>query len=210
MKKVSKILAILTFCFSVISLYIVLFHRPSDIVDYEHQILLCVFAGLMAFLPSLISKFFKIEIHPFLKIYLFIYITFGSLFGNVFNLYYIIPFWDKLLHFFSGIFLMCTAFIFINIYTEKGYISLNKTFTITAALFFTLSVGAVWEFFEYIADLILDTNMQRYVLKDKTPLIGQAALHDTMQDMLWAAVGAIVTSIGYIFVEKRQVTTVEG
>ncbi len=204
MKKVSKALAIFTFCFAVTSLFLVIFHRISDIVDYQHQILLCAVSALLAVFPSLISRIFKITIHPFLRVYLYVYIVLGTLLGNIYNLYYILPFWDKLLHLFSGALLMCTAFMFIDIYTEKGYIQLNKTATILVALFFTLSVGVVWEFFEYAADLLLDANMQRYMLKDKTPLVGQAVLHDTMQDMLWAALGAVISCIGYAFIERRE------
>jgi len=117
------------------------------------------------------------------------------LLGNVYDLYYRLPLWDKLLHFFSGVLFMVSGIILIKNFTEKGYLRLNGAFTIIVALLFTVAMGTLWEFVEYGIDCWLNVNMQRYMLPGGTPLQGQQALHDSMLDMLGAFFGAVITSI---------------
>ena len=47
--------------------------------------------------------------------------------------------------------------------------------------------------------------MQKYMLKDGTPLIGREALNDTMEDIIVDAISALVmTIVGYIYVKKKK------
>jgi hypothetical protein len=167
-------------------------HSP---VEYKYVLLLCAVAALFALLPPIVSKVFKWQMPYFLRIFLYVYIICGIILGNVYDFYYRIRLWDKLLHFFSGILLMVSSIILINIFTEKGYIRLNRAFTVVVALLFTMAIGSIWEFIEYGIDCWLDVNMQRYMLPDGTLLRGQDAVHDSMLDMIAAFAGALITSI---------------
>jgi len=54
-------------------------------------------------------------------------------------------------------------------------------------------------------DLFLDSNMQTYALENGTPLIGQAALVDTMKDLIVDALGAFsISVIGYISLKHEK------
>lgn len=53
--------------------------------------------------------------------------------------------------------------------------------------------GVLWEFVEMSIDGALGLNMQRFLLQDGTPLVGRAALLDTMADLQTNNVAALAT-----------------
>ena len=66
-------------------------------------------------------------------------------------------------------------------------------------------MGALWEIYEFSADALFDTNMQKFALDDGTPLVGQAALKDTMKDIIVDTLGALVMSVvGYISLKYKK------
>ena len=70
---------------------------------------------------------------------------------------------------------------------------------------FALAAGAIWEIYEYTLDGLMGLNMQHYHLVDGTPLMGRAALYDTMKDLIVDALGALVVSvIGYIALKRQH------
>ena len=69
------------------------------------------------------------------------------------------------------------------------------------AFCFAVTMGVFWEFFEYGADRILGTNMQKF----RFPELGQDGLIDTMSDLFVDALGALITSIiGYFYIQKKN------
>ena len=69
----------------------------------------------------------------------------------------------------------------------------------------SFALGAVWEIYEFTMDSVFGTNMQKYMLDNGTALIGQAALQDTMKDIIVDAIGALVMStIGYISLKYKK------
>jgi len=65
-------------------------------------------------------------------------------------------------------------------------------------------MGVVWEVYEFAVDGLLGLNMQKYAMEDGEPLIGRAALADTMGDLIVDALGATVMSaVGYVSVKYR-------
>ena len=69
--------------------------------------------------------------------------------------------------------------------------NLSPVFIAVFAFCFALALGAVWEIYEFTMDSVFGTNMQKYMLDNGTALIGQAALQDTMKDIIVDAIGAL-------------------
>ena len=97
--------------------------------------------------------------------------------------------------------------------TEEVPMNLSPLFVALFSFCFAVTLGVVWEFYEFTFDGLLGLNMQKFALEDGTQLIGRAALTDTMIDLFVDAVGALIISIiGYIslkynkgWIEKLQV-----
>jgi len=131
----------------------------------------------------------------------FIFLYCAIYLGEVRSFYYLIPYWDTILHAFSGAMLGALGFSLISILnnTKEIDLELSPFFISLFAFCFAVAAGAIWEIYEFSVDSLLTLNMQKYMLEDGTPLIGQEALADTMKDLIVDAISALVISTaGYI------------
>ena len=88
---------------------------------------------------------------------------------------------------------------------ERIPLNLSPLFIAAFAFCFALAMGALWEIYEFSADALFGTNMQKFALDDGTPLVGQAALRDTMKDIIVDTLGALVMSVvGYISLKYKK------
>ena len=123
------------------------------------------------------------------------------------NFYFNVPHWDTILHLFSGLGLGALGFSIVNLLnkSDKNYFSLSPGFVALFAFCFAVSIGVIWEIYEFIMDYILNTNMQKYALESGESLIGKAALFDTMKDFIVNVIGVIIISvIGYISLRYKK------
>ena len=133
---------------------------------------------------------FKLE----LAIVLFIFLT--LFLGSVAQFYDWIPFWDKFLHFQSGLLLGATGYVLVYILNEhkKIHLNLSPGFVSLFAVTFSISMGVVWEVFEFTSDLILGSTLWQGV-----------GVTDTMLDLIADGVGALIISIaGYFWMYRYK------
>ena len=81
--------------------------------------------------------------------------------GSVINLYKYIGFYDRFVHYLSGILLAEAGMIIISFIFEKRII--KKRYTCHAGIFiffFSSACAGFWEIYEFTADNILNINMQ--------------------------------------------------
>ena len=122
------------------------------------------------------------------------------------DFYYVIPSWDTILHSMSGLMLGFFGFSLVDILNNTNKrVTLSPFFIAFFAFAFAITVGVIWEVYEFSADGIFGTNMQKYKLQDGTQLIGREALKDTMEDLIVDGGSALVSSvIGYISLKYKK------
>ena len=82
---------------------------------------------------------------------------------------------------------------------------MSPIFVATFAFCFAVTLGVVWEIYEFSADYIMGTNMQKFGTEAGELFLGQAALMDTMKDLIVDTIGAFVISvIGYVSLKHRK------
>ena len=82
---------------------------------------------------------------------------------------------------------------------------LSPRFVSLFAFCFALAAGAVWEIYEYTVDGVMHLNMQKYATEAGVMLIGRAALRDTMKDIIFDALAALlVAAAGYVTNPRRK------
>ena len=168
--------------------------------DYTLMLVQCMTAILVMFLPSALERRFRLEIPNYLVVLYFAFLYCAVYLGEVRNFYYAVPHWDTILHGFSGAMLGALGFVLVNLLNDAPNVkmSLSPGFVAFFAFCFALACGAVWEIYEYLMDGLLHMNMQHFAIEDGTPLMGRAALLDTMKDLIVDALGALVIAvIGY-------------
>ncbi len=210
-KKITGILLFITLFFSIIFIIIKMINAPSVISedaytkvrsDYVLMLLQCILGIIVMFIPSVVERKLYIDIPNKMEIMYFIFLYCAIYLGEVRNFYFLIPYWDLILHAFSGAMLGALGFSLVSYFNDMKVLETNLSpfFVALFAFCFALASGAVWEIYEFLADSLLGTNMQKFILADGTVLAGHAALRDTMTDLIVDALSSLtVTVIGYYY-----------
>ncbi len=135
--------------------------------------------------------------------------------GEMYDFFGMFTWWDSMLHFSTGVLLTILWIVVINTICKyhSPKVSLPKFFVVVSGICFTLGMGVVWEIAEFIMDSLIGTNMQHYLYSSGTfnagePLIGQAALRDTMKDLILAFSGSTLTCIVALITSKFKHDTI--
>ncbi|MDR0840695.1 MAG: hypothetical protein LBN26_04835 [Christensenellaceae bacterium] len=166
----------------------------------------CILGLAAVHLPDLIKRLFRFEISTSLRA-LFSAFLFGAIYlGEVQNFYYIIPYWDVILHCTSGFMIAYLGFELLQTLCERssGTLKLPPVFCAVFAFFIALGIGGIWELYEYMMDGLLGLNMQKAILGSGEILAGHAAITDTMKDVLVDCVGAVSASLFCCFSAKHK------
>jgi hypothetical protein len=186
--------------------------QASDITvrvksDYLLMILQCLVGMAALLIPRRLKRKAGLSIPSVMLVMYAIFLYCAIYLGEVRAFYYRIPHWDTILHVFSGAALGAIGFSLVSLLNNSDSIhfSLSPIFVAMFAYCFALALGALWEIYEYSMDYFLHTNMQKYALESGEQLIGQAALGDTMKDMIVDAIGAfVISAIGFISLKYKK------
>ena len=175
--------------------------------DYVLMLLQCLLGVAAILVPVRLMRRWDVQI-PRVMFLTYIAFLYCAIFlGEVRSFYYTVPHWDTILHVFSGAMLGALGFSMLAIFnnTERIPLNLSPLFVAVFAFCFAMALGAVWEIYEFSADCLLGTNMQKFAMDDGAQLVGQAALRDTMKDIIVDAIGAVATStMGYISLKYKK------
>ncbi len=175
--------------------------------DYVLMLLQCIVGVAAMLLPSLLRHKWQLIIPSKMMVLFAVFLYCAIFLGEVRSFYYNVPHWDTILHTFSGAMLGALGFSVINFLnrTDRVPMNLSPVFVAFFTLCFAVFLGVVWEFYEFTADGILHTNMQKFALESGEPLVGRAALMDTMKDLIVDTIGALVMAvIGYISIRYQK------
>lgn len=141
-------------------------------------------------LPRLIERRFHIQFPDVLVVVYLIFMLMAILLGSGMQAYDI-PYWDKIEHIFSAALLAGIGFMIYAARTpETEHAKIDPLLIAIFAATFGVTLGVLWEFYEFTGDSLLGMNMQRFMAHGQ-PLIGQAALYDTMGDLLMDVLGSV-------------------
>lgn len=127
---------------------------------------------------------------------------FATLFlGEVRDFYIRIWWWDLALHTSSGVLLGLLGFISLYLLNESETVGfgLRPTFLAFFAFCFSVTMGALWEIFEFTMDQVFGMTMQKPMLGDPS------GLTDTMWDLIVDAAGAMAASVaGLVYMRRAR------
>ena len=83
--------------------------------------------------------------------------------GEVRYFYYHIPHWDTILHALNGFLFSAVGFSLLDIINRnsKFKFKLSPFYLAVVSFCFSMTIGVLWEFFEFGCDLLLGTDMQK-------------------------------------------------
>lgn len=127
---------------------------------------LCFLSLLLFTIPTLIEDKFKIGIPSLLESIIYLFIFSAEILGEINNFYGNIPYWDTILHTINGFLAAGVGFSLVDILNKSSKnIKLSPLYVAIVAFCFSMTIGVLWEFFEYGMDryLRLDTQKDRIV-----------------------------------------------
>lgn len=144
---------------------------------------------LVLIIPFVLEKITKKKFSTNLKLAYFIFIFLADFLGCIVNLYNSTIWFDKFVHFLSGIFTGFLGLLFMEYFKYEDTL-LGRIF---CTLGFTCLIAVIWEFFEYGMDSIFNLKLQH---ADVT------SVGDTMKDLIFAFIGNVLFLIIYQFDRK--------
>ena len=123
---------------------------------------LCFLSLILFMLPTILQDALKITIPTALETIIYLFIFSAEILGEINNFYGNIPHWDTILHTINGFLAAGVGFSLIDLLNENSKkISLSPVFVAIVAFCFSMTIGVLWEFFEYGADTYLKLDMQK-------------------------------------------------
>ena len=174
--------------------------------DYSLMLLQTVLGLVIIHIPWLFERKIKLIIPSFMNILYMVFLFCSICLGEFGNFYYRIPYWDNILHFMSAVMIAALAFSVINSFFENKIEGIHPMFVMIFTICFAVTIEVIWEFYEFGVDYFLGMTMQKFITEDGTLLIGQAALFDTMIDLVVGFAGSVLASfIGYMSLTKKNI-----
>ena len=156
-------------------------HRSSFIVFYTLRILVlvalvrqimlhnyegaffCVLTIVLLYIPSWLQVKLHIELPPPLEITILCFIFAAEILGEVNAFYVNVPNWDTMLHTLNGFLAAAVGFSMVLLLNddERLTFDLSPFFLALVAFCFSMTIGVLWEFFEFGMDFFFHTDMQK-------------------------------------------------
>lgn len=152
-----------------------------------------------------VEKIFKIKLPSLLVASYFIFIIGATVGAELFGLYLNINGWDSILHIYSGALLAMFAVVLLlnhDKYSKETRVDIVYFFIISVS--FAVMIGVLWEIYEYTGDSLFGMNMQITTSYEGVVLQGQAAIYDTMKDLIIDLIGAVIGAIISIYSLKNN------
>lgn len=143
---------------------IVLATLVSSILRGEYEsAFICLLVLILFILPFFIQQNFGIQLPTTLEIIILLFIFAAEILGELEGYFITYPNWDTMLHTTTGFLCAATGFALIDILNRNSRIKfqLSPIYVALAAFCFSMTVGVLWEFFEFGMDRLFHLDMQK-------------------------------------------------
>lgn len=197
------------------------------ITERYESVFTAALALILFLIPPFIEKNFRLELPTTLETLAFIFIFCAEILGEIEGFYIKYAFWDTMLHATNGFMFAAFGFCLIDMLNRnpKTKFQLSPAYVALTAFCFSMTIGVLWEFYEFGVDKILNTDMQKDTIVNAFnsvhPSIGgnsfnnitkttieysgksmiiengylDIGLTDTIKDMFVNLIGAVIFSI---------------
>ena len=148
--------------------------------NYE-SVFLCALSLALLILPSILQKRLYITLPSTLEIVILLFIFAAEILGELASFYVRVPNWDTMLHTVNGFLCAAVGFALVDMINrnERFSLKLSPVYLAIVAFCFSMTVGVLWEFFEFAADRFIGLDMQKDTVLSA---IGSVALDPTMSN----------------------------
>ncbi len=120
--------------------------------------------ALLLFLaPAVLERKLKIELPSTFEIIILLFIFAAEILGEIHNFYVKIPHWDTMLHTMNGFLFAAVGFSLLDMINRNPNMKFQLTpfYLALVAFCFSMTIGVLWEFFEFGCDMFCAKDMQK-------------------------------------------------
>jgi hypothetical protein len=133
--------------------------------DYESA-LICLLTLTLFTMPSVLERRLKINLPDALEIVILLFIFAAEILGEIQEFYVLVPHWDTVLHTINGFLFAAIGFCMVNLLNNdpNTAMDLSPFYVAVAAFCFSMTIGVLWEIFEWSMDSFFALDMQKDVI----------------------------------------------
>ncbi len=123
----------------------------------------CILTLCLFLLPDFAEHKFKIKLPTALEIIIILFIFAAEILGELQCYYVKFSHWDTMLHTINGFLCAAVGFALVDMLNRNSRfeIKLSPAFLALVAFCFSMTVGVLWEFYEFGCDVFFKTDMQK-------------------------------------------------
>lgn len=143
---------------------LIIFILVRAVLRREYQsVFLCALSLVLLILPSIISRKLKIVLPDTLEIVILLFIFAAEILGELNSFYVRVPHWDTMLHTINGFLCAAIGFALVDMMNrnDRFTFQLSPLYLAIVSFCFSMTVGVLWEFFEFSGDYFLGMDMQK-------------------------------------------------
>ena len=124
---------------------------------------LCIFTLVLFLIPAFVESNFGVRVPSTLEIIVLLFIFAAEILGELGDFYVKFTFWDTMLHTLNGFLAAAVGLSLIDLLnrSERFDLHLSPVFVALISFCFSMTIGVLWEFFEFGMDRIFLTDMQK-------------------------------------------------
>ena len=141
-----------------------------------HNVFLCLLTLALFNIPKIVEHKMHVELPTILEVVILLFIFAAEILGEIHSFYTRIPHWDTMLHTMNGFLMAAIGFAMIDILNRdpRFHISMSPLFVAFVAFCFSMTIGVLWEFFEFAMDQLADMDMQKDFI---VPIVNSVAIN---------------------------------
>ena len=130
--------------------------------DYD-SMFVCLLVLALFLIPAFIQKNFGIEFPSGLQIVIMLHIFATEILGELSCYYVRYPNWDTIMHTVWGFLCAAVGYSLVDMLNKdnRTHFSLSPAYLALVAFCFSMTIGVIWEFFEFGMDVIFLKDMQK-------------------------------------------------
>ena len=143
---------------------VVVFTLVRSILRREYaNVMMCLLTLALFMIPAFVEKNFKVHLTSFFESIVLLFIFSAEILGEINSYYERVPHWDTVLHTVNGFMFAAFGFALLDMINRDSHIKfkLSPFYLTLVAFCFSMTIGVLWEFYEFGADSLFGTDMQK-------------------------------------------------
>lgn len=128
-----------------------------------YNAMLCVLTLLLFMIPAFADRRLNVNMPSLLEVVILLFVFSAEVLGEIQNFYGMFHSWDTMLHTINGFMMAAIGFAMIDVLNNnpKFHFTASPLFVAFVAFCFSMTIGVLWEFFEFAMETTFRIDMQR-------------------------------------------------